>query len=267
VAALQFVLVSSFILHPSSFGWAAHPFITDDAGTQGAGNWQLELMAQRDRHDATAGGIRQSSRSTLINPVLTYGLFETIDVALGVNRERFRVTESGAPAVEASGWGDSSLEIKWRFYDADGLSFALKPGVSLPTGNESRGLGLGRTSWGLNLIADYDVKPWAWFANLAYFHARFANPQDAAGQRDDLWRVSGGTTYAVRDNLWLAAELGVRTNEARDDPFLPGRRAQYAMLGLIFSPAEKIDLDIGVRKGLNRAETDTVFLVGATFRW
>jgi hypothetical protein len=39
------------------------------------------------------------------------------------------------------------------------------------------------------------------------------------------------------------------------------------MLGLIFSPTDKIDLDIGVRKGLNRAETDTAFLVGATFRW
>jgi hypothetical protein len=157
--------------------------------------------------------------------------------------------------------------LKWRFYDADGLSFAVKPGISLPTGNENRGLGLGRTSWGINFIADYDAKPWAWFANLAYFHPRFANPQDAASSRDHLWRVSAGTTYEARENLWLAGELGVRTNETRDDPFFPGRRAQYAMIGLIYSPAEKIDIDIGLRKGLNRAETDTVFLVGATFRW
>jgi hypothetical protein len=247
--------------------WAAHPFITDDASTQGAGNWQLELMAQRDRHDAAAGSVRQSSRSTLLNPVLTYGPLDTVDIALGLSRERFRVTGDGVPAREASGWGDSTLEAKWRFHDADGLSFALKPGVSLPTGNENRGLGTGRTSWGVNLIADYDVKPWAWFANVAYFHPRFASAQDAAGQRDQLWRVSAGTTYEVRENFWLAAELGSRTNESRDDPFFPGRRAQYAMLGLIFSPTDKIDVDIGVRKGLNRAETDTAFLVGATFRW
>jgi hypothetical protein len=267
VAALQFVLGSSFILHPSSFGWAAHPFITDDAGTQGAGNWQLELMGQRDRHDAAAGGVRQSSRSTLFNPALTYGLRDDLDIAVGLNRERFRVTENGAPAAEAGGWADSTLELKWRFHDADGLSFAVKPGIWLPTGDESRGLGLGRTSWGINFIADYDVKPWAWFVNLAYSHPRYASAQDAAASRDHLWRVSAGTTYALRDNVGLAGELGVRTNEARNDPFFPGRHARYAMLGLIYSPADKIDLDIGLRKALNRAEADTVFLVGATFRW
>jgi hypothetical protein len=267
VAALQFVLVSSFILHPSSFGWAAHPFITDDAGTQGAGNWQLELMAQRNRHEATAAGIQQSSRATLFNPVLTYGLFETVDVALGLNYLRNRVSENGVAVDDASGLSDTTLELKWRFYDADNLSFAVKPGISLPTGDENRGLGLGKTSWGINLIADYDVKPWAWFANLAYFRPRFARADAAAESREHLWRVSAGTTYAVRENVWLAGELGVRTNEARNDPLLPGKHAHYAMLGLIYSPAEKIDLDIGLRKGLNRAETDTVFLVGATFRW
>ena len=248
-------------------GWAAHPFITDDGGTQGAGNWQLELMGQRDRHESVAGGVSQSSRSTLFNPVLTYGLFETVDVALGLNYQRNRVSENGLTVDSASGLSDTSLELKWRFYDAEGLSLAVKPGISLPTGDEDRGLGLGRTSWGINFIADYDVKPWAVFANVAYFRARFSNPQDEAASRSDLWRVSAGTTYEVRDNFWLAAELGVRTNEARNDPFFPGRRAQYAMLGLIFSPTPKIDLDIGVRKGLNRAETDTVFLAGATFRW
>lgn len=267
----RFLAISAFLLPPSALVFAAHPFVTDDAGTQGTGNWQLELMGQYNRHeviaDPSGGPVQQRGRATLLNPVLTYGLFDTVDVALGLNYLRTRVSENGLPVEEASGLSDTSLELKWRFYDADGLSFAVKPGVSLPTGNENRGLGLGRAAWGINFIADYDVKPWAWFANLGYFHPRFANAQDAARLRDDLWRVSAGTTYEVRENFWLAAELGVRTNEARNDPFFPGRHAQYAMLGLIFSPDKKIDLDIGVRKGLNRAETDTVFLVGATFRW
>jgi hypothetical protein len=269
--ALAGAVTSAFCLLTSALGWAGHPFITDDAGTQGAGNWQLELMGQYDRHqviaDPSGGPVQQRSRATLFNPVLTYGLRDTVDLAVGLNYLRMRVSENGAPVDEASGLSDTSLELKWRFYDADGLSFAVKPGVSLPTGNENRSLGLGRASWGIDLIADYDVKPWAWFANLAYFHPRFANPLDAARLRDDLWGVSAGTTYEVRDRFWLAAELGVRTNEARNDPFFPGGRAQYAMLGLIFSPGKKVDLDIGVRRGLNRAETDTVFLVGATFRW
>jgi hypothetical protein len=62
-------------------------------------------------------------------------------------------------------------------------------------------------------------------------------------------------------------ELGVRTNQPRNDPFLPGRNGQFVMLGVIYSPTGKIDLDIGLRKGLDRAEIDTSCLVGATFRW
>ena len=82
---LSLVLASSFLLPPSSLVWAAHPFITDDAGTQGAGNWQLELMAQQGRKrsiaDAGAGPVDAHSRVTVFNPVLTYGLLDTLDIA------------------------------------------------------------------------------------------------------------------------------------------------------------------------------------------
>jgi hypothetical protein len=264
---LHAVTATAFCLLPSDFVWAGHPFITDDAGTQGAGSWQLELMAEQGRNDRTAGSTQMRSRVELFNPVLTYGLSETVDVALGLNYIRNRISENGLTVLDVRGAADTSVEVKWKFFDAGGWSFAVKPGISLPTGDEARGLGTGRTSWGIDLIADYEAKPWAWFANLAYFHPRFASPQDAAASRDDLWRVSMGATWEFRENLWLAGELGARTNEVRDDPFFPGRQPQWAMLGLIFSPADKIDLDIGLRKGLNRAETHTVFLIGATFRW
>lgn len=270
-ATAGLVLASSLVPHPSSLARAAHPFVTDDAGTQGAGNWQLELMGQRDRHDAAgdagAGPVIQRSRSTLLNPVLTYGLREDLDLAVGVSRERFRTTENGLVTENESGMADSTLELKWRFFERDGLSFALKPGVTLPTGDERRGLGTGRASWSVNLIGAYEADPWAVFANLAYARQRYELAADAAASRDNLWRLSAGATLAVRKDLRLAGEAGVRTNEARDDPFFPGRRAAFAMAGLIYSPAENIDLDIGVRKALNRAETDIVFLIGATFRW
>lgn len=63
------------------------------------------------------------------------------------------------------------------------------------------------------------------------------------------------------------SEAGVRTNAARDDPFLPGRNGHFAMLGLIYSPSDRIDLDVGIRKSLSRAEIDRALLIGATFRW
>jgi len=263
-------VTSSLIPYPSSLAWAAHPFITDDTGTQGAGNWQLELMAQQGRinriADAGAGPVELRSRVTAFNPVLTYGFRDTLDIALGGNYLRQKDSQNGAE-VTTSGTADSTLELKWRFYDDNGFSMALKPGLSLPTGDENKGLGSGKTSWAVNFIAAYEAKPWSFMGNVAYARARFELPQDAADNRRDLWRISAGAAYSISEQFRLTGELGSRTNEASADPFLPGRNARFAMLGAIYSPTEKIDLDIGLRKGLNRAEDDTVFLIGATFRW
>jgi len=268
---LVMAVTLSLIPHPSSLARAAHPFVTDDTGTQGRGNWQLELQGEHNRADRTAdagaGPVRQERESTVLTPVLTYGVFDNLDIALGTNRLKQRVTENGIVTEDVSGMGDSSLELKWRFYDANGLSFALKPGLLFATGDENKGLGNGKTSWGINFIATYEAKPWAFHGNAAYSHVSYKLPQDDAANRSELWRVSGGLAYSVREELQLVGEAGVRTNQAKNDPFLPGSTGRFAMAGLIYSPTDKIDLDVGFRKGLNDAEPDWTFLVGATFRW
>ena len=251
--------------------YAAHPYITDDTGTQGSGNWQLELMAEYDRNSRTAdtdgAAVRQVRKLTLLNPVLTYGLRDTLDVAFGASHLRQRTTEDGTVTQAADGTGDSTLELKWRFYERNGFSLGLKPGLVLPTGDEDRGLGTGKVSWGVNFILAQESEPWTFLANVAYARARYKLPADAEANRANLWRVSAGVAYALRDDLRLVGEAGARTNGAKDDPFLPGRTGHFAMLGLIYSLSDKIDLDAGVRKRVNRAEFDTAILLGATFRW
>ena len=259
------------LLAAPASGWAAHPYITDDAGTQGAGNWQLELMAERDHNARTAdpggGAVHQVRKVTLFNPVLTYGLLDNLDLAFGLSHLRQRTTEDGAVVQADDGTGDSTLELKWRFHEADGLSLALKPGLVLPTGDENRGLGTGKLSWGINFIFTQEVKPWVLLANVAYSRVHYRLPPDADANHKHLWRGSAGFAYSLRDDLRLVGEAGVRTNGAKDDPFLPGRNGQFAMVGLIYSLSDKIDLDVGVRKRLNHAEFDTAILAGATFRW
>jgi len=265
------LLTSSFVLHTSSLVWAAHPFITDDTGTQGKGDWQLELQYDYGRNDATAdagaGPVRQVSKATVFTTVLTYGLLKNLDWAVGLNYLNQRVTENGVGTENSSGMADSTIDLKWRFYDADGLSFAVKPAVLLATGDENKGLGSGKTSWGVNFITTYEVKPWSFSGNVAYSHLRYQKSQDDAVNRSDLWRVSGGVSYSVREDLRLVGEAGVRTNPAKNDAFLQGSTGRFAMAGLIYSPTDKIDLDIGYRRGLNDAETRWTILAGATFRW
>lgn len=264
-------LASALCLFPPQPAWAAHPYITDDSGTQGAGNGQLELLAERVRHDRSAntpgGAVYRYRKVAAFNPVLTYGLRDNLDFALGANHVRDRAWENGVLASSAAGTGDSTLELKWRFYQENGLSLAFKPGLILPTGDENRGLGTGRLSFGLNAILTYEAKPWVWLANLAYTHARYRLPQDASANHRHLWRVSAGFGYSLREDLRLVGEAGARTNPAKDDPFLPGRNGHFAMLGLIYSPSSRLDLDVGLRRSLNSGEADRALLLGATFRW
>jgi len=270
-AVFAVCLASSLIPHLSSLAWAAHPFITDDTGTQGAGGWQLELLGDWNRHDSTAptgaGAVQQRRRVTLLTPVLTYGLSDRVDLAVGAAHIDQRITENGIVTESAAGVSDTALELKWRFWESNGFSMALKPALLLPTGDEKRGLGTGALSYGLNTIVTFEAEPWTLLGNLAYARLRFKRPQDALDERQDLFRLSGGVAYALRKGLKLVGEAGARTNESRDDPFLPGRNGHYAMVGFVYSPSDKIDLDAGFRKSVNHAELDRAFLLGATFRW
>jgi len=266
-----FALGASLLLSGATAARAAHPFVTDDAGTQGEERWQLELIVEHAKVSARAdlgtGAVRRESYESAFVPVLTYGLLDNLDIALGAAYLRARSSAEGALVDEASGAGDSSLELKWRFYETESVSFALKPGISLPTGDEDKGLGSGRISFGSTLIAVYESDPWDLLANLAYQRVRFALPADRDANRANVWRVSAGFEYEFVEEFRLVGEAGVRSNPAKDDPFDPAATIRFAMLGFIYSPSEELDLDVGVRRRLDGAASGTVLLAGATFRW
>lgn len=264
---LNALLASSFILQPSSCGWAAHPFLTDDAGTQGKGNWQLELQGDFLRDERTAGGIERKDKANSYTSVLSYGILENLDVQVGVSYVGTRTADNGMTVADESGMGDSTIELKWRFYENNGFSLGLKPTLLLPTGNEDKGLGTGKTSWGIALLATYEAEPWTFLGNVAYSHVRFKLPQDAEENRSDVWRVSGGASYALTGEVRLVGELGLRSNESKNDVFLPDSTSQFGMLGAIWSPTKKIDLDAGFRRTFNSGDARNAYLVGATFRW
>ena len=265
------LLLVLFLAAVPSTGRSAPPYVTDDAGTQGRGNWQLEVTGDYVYHDRTAVlnavSVNQDRKVTLVGPVLTYGVTENVDVAIGTFYLRDRIDENGVTVKDASGATDSTIEVKWRFYEREGLSLAVKPGLLLPTGDENKGLGTGEVSWGVNSILTYETGPWTWLANLAYAEARFKRPDDVQTNHRHLWRLSGGLGYRLIEKLRLAAEAGIRTNPAKDDPFLPGRNGHFVTLGTIYSPTEKIDLALGFRKSANAGESDWAVPFGVTIRW
>jgi hypothetical protein len=101
--------VLPILLACAADAFAAHPLLTEDAGTQGAGKFELEVgnMWTRD------GG----ERAYEFGPQLSYGVLPNLDGILGPTWTTLRTTGDGT-ITTARGAGDTALDVKWRFYEA-----------------------------------------------------------------------------------------------------------------------------------------------------
>jgi hypothetical protein len=253
------MLLMLFAVHSA---FAAHPLVTDDAGTVGTGKVQIEITGEfgfdRKSVPAEFGSTGEKTRSGQAAVTTTVGLRSNIDLVLGAPYQWYSVCQDGERIGRADGLSDISLDLKWRVFEQDGWSFALKPGITLPTGDDDRGLGSGRATYRMYLVGTREVAPWAFHANLGY--VRNENP---FGDRKDLWHASAAAELEVIKNLKAVANVGIERNP---DPSSNTNPA-FALAGLIWQINDTFSVDGGVKFGLNRPETDTTYLFGVTMKF
>ncbi len=221
---------------------AAHPLITEDTGTLGGGRWQLELYGEAGEARGTGARMEQD------DAVLGYGLAPNLDVQAGVPWRRER----------ASGMGDITFDLKWRFLERGAFSLGLKPGVSLPTGDERKGLGAGRVGWGSLLIASYEPGPVALHA-----HAGYKRHRNTIGERQSLTHFSIAAAVQAAPGFKVVADVARNSNP---DP-AQTRPQRYLVFGVIWSVTRDFDLDLGFKKGFGSAALDEALLLGLAVRW
>jgi hypothetical protein len=250
-----FLVFMLFTVHYSLFTvvYAAHPLITDDTGTQGKGKFQIEVNSEFG-HDKEAGVTENRFE---IATVLSYGIFDNLDIVLGIPYQHIKVKDSVASFSEG-GLSDISLELKWRFYEKDGLSFALKPGITFPAGDEEKGLGTGKATYGAFLIGTKTIEPWAFHLNLGY--VRNENTSD---EREDIWHASIAAEYEVIKDLKVVANIGTESNPDKSTSTNPA----FILGGIIYAVSEAVSLDVGVKAGINSSETDYTILAGIAMRF
>jgi predicted porin len=229
--------------------WAGQPLITEDTNVLGKGVWELELHGEH-AHDREAG-VR--TRRSEIAAKLGYGIGENADLEVEVPHAREEID-----GAVAQGRGDASLSAKWRFHEKDGFSLAFKPALQLPTGRDQDGLGAGRVRWAANLAGAYEAGAFAFLAHLAYTDNR-----NRVGERRSLWHASAAVLYSLTEKLRLLLDYG-RDSEA--DP-AAGSHAREFVVGATYALSERIDLGIGVKKGLNDAAADRSLRAGVKLRW
>jgi len=231
---------------------AAHPLITDDAGTMGTGNTLVEFNGQYD-HDNYEG---VKTKTHELEVAVTYGLTEAVDFVVAVPYTAWSTRSEEDGKLSADGIGDTSMEFKWRFYEQDGLSLAVKPGMSLPTGDDDEGLGAGKATYQLYFVGTQEVGPWAFHLNLAYIRGN-----NTADERDNLWHASLASDFALTKGLHLVANIGTERNPAKGEDTHPA----FVLGGVIYSLTDFCDVDFGAKAGLNQAEPDYSLLAGVAF--
>ena len=256
------LLLAAMLVSSSSF--AAMPMVTDDTGTQGKERIQVEVGMERQRQTTDNEGISTKTTAWLPSATFTYGLDDRIDLIVGAPWT-WQKDESAGTSTTRNGIGDLALQIKWRLIEMeDGrFSFAVKPGVTLPTGNEHEGFGNGKITAGALLIATHKGALGAVHLNMGFTHNSYRLADQEAANRKDIWHTSAAGELNVAGNLRAVADCGLDTNRKKEN----GKHPVYLLGGMIYSPSGRIDLDCGIKGGLNDAQPATSLLAGMTMHF
>jgi hypothetical protein len=249
----------------SAPAFAAMPLITDDTGTQGTGKLQIELGWENHHEKEVAQGVFVKETGGGTSATISCGLTERIDLIAGAPWSWQHLEEDGTTTADEHGIGDVSLQLKWRFLEMDDgkLSMAVKPGITLPSGNENKGLGNGRVSGGALLIATRSAEPGAVHLNIGYTRNSYGLESSRIAYRSNIWHASIAGELRMMNRLRAVGDLGIETSQEKESDTNPA----YLLGGVIYSPSELVDIDFGIKGGLNEAEPDTVFLAGITMHF
>lgn len=238
--------------------FAFQPLVTDDTGTEGEGADEIEVSIDGDR-TKEAG---ETTRTRTLPFTYTRGITDTLDTYAAISH--IRISSQGA---RTSGVGNPVLGAKWRFFDSEAskTSFALRPEVLLPVSEsrEARGLGNGKTSWALTLLATQEVGFGAIHANLGIGRNRFRDP---AAPNSTVIAASIAPVWDVAPKWKLALDVGYESEKAGGVT----TRSRFAEIGAIYSPNDGLEFALGVIRGWNSANsrvTSSSATVGVTWHF
>lgn len=268
VQGLRLFLVfifSLFTIHLSltTVSYAKDILITNDTGTQGKGNLLIEVNSEFTYDKETVEGLATKETGGELATILSYGIIDNVDIILGLPYQWTKTKENGEVTSDVDGISDMSLEVKWMFYEKDGLSFALKPGITLPIGDENKGLGNGKVSYGIVFITTKELEPWAFHLNLGYTHNEYKLQEDKDANRKGIWQISLAAETEVVKDLTAVANIGIERNSDKTSNTHPA----FILGGFNYSVAENFDVNVGIKGGLNKPETDLTFLAGIALRF
>jgi hypothetical protein len=221
--------------------FAGHPFGTEDAGTQGKGNVEVEFNLERQNGD-------DGTKTTSLGNGITMGITPRIDLAVGYSYD-FTKSDDGTKSrgmgpVEAT-LKTTAIEGKDRF-----PSLGVKAGFSLPTSEGEQ------TALLATAIAEWTFEPLTIFANVG---ADIGTRLAGNAERTTSIRSSVAGSWEIRKEWYLLSEL---LWEKQTSPSVPST-AEW-LIGAKREISETLSVDAGVRWALIDDSPHVTYLLGFT---
>jgi len=226
---------------------ACHPLISEDTHFLGTDGRQAEIGFEHIENTHAADVF-----SNALTAQFTYGFMDDIDLLISAPWQGW-----SSKGLSESGLGDVSLETKFLAGRAGDWTIAMKPGMSLPAGNEARSLGAGKGGFWFYSIAGRQAGPWQFYLNGGYLYNR-----NSVDEEKNIFKASGAAALEVLPKTLLSAELAVESTKDKTSSTHP----VHSVFGIVWSPHDYLDLDLGVRVGLNPAADHVALLAGFTLR-
>ncbi|HNW43728.1 MAG TPA: transporter [Elusimicrobiales bacterium] len=227
--------------------FAFHPMMTEDTRFLDRDGRQVEVGFE---HSASNEGT--NSYSNTLTGEISYGLFKKVTLLLSAPWQGWR-----SNGISESGPGDVSMEAKFNTGRKHGWRLALKPGFSMPAGNEAKSLGAGNGKVWLYGIAGRTEGPWEYYLNAGFLLNR-----NSLGENENILKASAAAAYLVLPATRILADLAVETNADKQSSTPPVN----SLFGLAWSPYPTLDIDAGAKFGLNAPARSWGLLFGFTLR-
>ena len=241
-AAIAFVvLFCGVLIGVRGDALAGHPFGTEDAGTQGKGNVEVEFNLERQNGN-------DGTKTTSLGNGITMGIAPKIDLAVGYSYD-FTKADDG---TKSRGMGPVEATLKTTVIEGKDRfpSLGVKAGFSLPTSEGEQ------TALLATAIAEWTFEPLTFFANVG---ADIGTRLAGNAERTTSIRSSVAGSWEIRKEWSLLSEL---LWEKQTSPSAPA--TAEGLIGAKKEISETLSVDAGVRWGLIDDSPHVTYLLGFT---
>jgi hypothetical protein len=240
-----FCLFAVAALSPAQAG---APFVTDDPEPIAYGTWEINVFSQATHVSGERSG-------TLAGVDMNYGALPDLQLHVIAPLAFDKVAGAGTKI----GYGDTELGAKYRFIDEDEGGWrpavAVFPLVSLPTGDDERGLGTGHTREFLPLWLEKNFGDWRTFGGGGYWN----NP---GADNKNYWFLGWALQRQITENLSLGGEVFHQTASTDD-----GKSSSGFNLGGIYDLSDNYHLLFSAGRGIQHVSSTNRFSYYLAFQW